>query len=143
MVVTAASARDAALVLMDCPLAAPTRFTMKPPLLVRTRRNLVALFEPRTLIHVNGTRWTIQAPPLTPNGVLAITVRAACEFIGIEPTRFAIAQRLLDAYPEQEPWLLPVARAIIRTDRVRAAQPLLATMIVAHAASVAHLLKHG
>jgi hypothetical protein len=116
---------------------------MLPASLERTRTNIVALFEPRSLAHVNGTCWGMDRPKSTPHGVLALTLRAACEFLGIEPTRFAIIERLLDAYPELEPRLLPLQRATVRTDRVRAALPLLAALIIAHASSVAHLVEHG
>lgn len=137
------SARDAALVLVDRPLTSPTQFTMKPALLDRTRDNIASLFEPRTLVHVNGTCWRMERPASTAEGAVASTVRAACDFLGIEPTRFAIVERLLDAYSDLEPRLLPLQRATVRTDCVRAAQPLLAALIVAHACSVAHLIQHG
>jgi hypothetical protein len=142
LVVSATSTREAALVLLERPLATPARFTMKPALLRRTRDNIVALFEPLAVVHVNGTCWHVEHAPTT-RGDLSITVRCACTFLGIEPTRYAIVERLLDVYPELAPRLLPLQRANIRTDRVRAAQPLLAALIVAHACSVAHLVQHG
>lgn len=143
LVVTASSTRDAALVFVDRPLASPNHFTMRLASLERTSTNVAALFEPRTLVHVNGTCWRMDHPMATPKGALAMTVLAACGFLGIEPTRFAIIERLLDAYPELEARLLPLQRATVRTDRVRAAQPLLAALIVAHACSVAHLVEYG
>jgi hypothetical protein len=143
LVVSASSARDAALVLVDRPLASLTHFTMRSPSLERTCSNIIALFEPRTLAHVNGTCWQTERPIVKINGVFALTVRAACECLGIELSRFAIIERLLDAYPELGPRLLPLQHARVRTDGVRSAQPLVAALIVAHACSVAHLLERG
>lgn len=108
----------------------------------RLRRVVVEL-EPATLLHVNGTCWRSDTPPPRMAGALAATVRAACDFLGCAPTRKSVVERVVDGYPDLEPRLSPIVRSRSRDDRLRAMQPLLAAMLVAHAASVAHLMKHG
>lgn len=137
-----------ALVVMKRPLRIGlqvTRVSRAPsslPAFGRLRAAALAQFQPVTLVYTNGTHWRFQRPPFTPGNVAATTVRAACAFLGCTPTPSGVVARLLDAYPELEPRLRPVAQARWRTDRVRAAQPLLAALIVAHAVSVAHLMQH-
>jgi hypothetical protein len=143
LAVCAQSGRSAAFVLAQHPLEVEAQFVVETGAFGRLLNDFVGLFQPATLLHVNGTEWRVETAPLSAGSALAITVRAACEFLGCAPTRNSVIARLLDAYPELEPRLRLVAQSRRRDDRVRAAQPLLAALIVAHAASVAHLVKHG
>lgn len=68
---------------------------------------------------------------------------SAREIIGCDQTHPAIAERLIDAYPEVGKHLAPLSLRRTRTDAVRDARPLLSALAIAHAASVAHIMKFG
>lgn len=105
--------------------------------------------EPQRVLVTHATLWH-RAPSAT--DVAGLHVETECQFISVEdacrtlesePTPSAIAERLIDAYPELSGRLERFLQAPGRTDRIRYAQPLLAALTVAHAASVEHLMKHG
>lgn len=102
---------------------------------------------PRAVLVTHATRW--RCAPRTSSSrqfvcpIVAISVAAACELLECAPTVQAAVARITDGYPELERRFAPLTRAIGRSDAVRNTQPLLAALMVAHAASVAHLMKHG
>ena len=102
---------------------------------------------PRAVFLTHATRWQAIPQPAeiaqVACPVTAIPVTAACEFLECGATVQDATQRVIDAYPQLERRLAPVLEARGRSDTVRNAQPLVAAMIVAHAVSVAHLMKHG
>src|SRR5690606_42031268 len=109
----------------------------------RAVTNLVRVLARQSRVYVNGTASRPEARPPAPGGAVGLTVKSAGDWLAIEPSRVPVVKRLIDVHPEMEPRLRLVVRSTMRTDRVRAAQPLLAALIVAHAASVAHLVRYG
>ena len=146
----ALSPRGGALVVFERPLRVSERQSWRKSTWRYVERACASL-QPRTILVTHGARFSALAPVwraaprhTLPAGVQRETLRLedACTILGCDARLPAIAARLLDMYPEQAARLRCFG-ANPRSDRARASRPLLSAFAVAHAASIAHLIKFG
>ena len=121
------------------------------PLLKLRVLRAVERFEPRTILVTHGARWglgrRVRARVRNLARTLGLRIELvdlgdACRIVGVNRLQ-AAAERIVDSYPERarfvRAFLGPTAIASNARDR----RPTLSAMTVAHAASVAHLIKFG
>jgi len=120
-------------------------------LLERRILRVVEKFDPETILVTHGSRWRLDARVRTSFRVAAhklglriafFDLEEACRILGCERRLRAAAERVVDSHPDLERRLRPVL-ASPTSPAVRDRRPLLSALAVAHAASVAHLIKFG
>jgi hypothetical protein len=109
-------------------------------------------FQPKSLLVTHGARWRFGTSPRQRIKVVARELGVRLDFVDLEQARCilgcarqlrAVAERIVDSYPERAPLVRPFLSASTGAANARARRPTLSAMTVAHAASVAHLIKFG
>lgn len=112
----------------------------------------VAKFDPETVLVTHGTQWSVDEATKKACLDSAMNLRLevafldlgeACDLIGCDRRLHSAAERVTDWFPRFARRLRPALAG--RPDRgaLRDIRPLLSALTVAHAASVAHVIKFG
>ena len=120
-------------------------------LLKRRIVQAVGRFEPRTILVTHGARWElgreVRRRIRSSAHALGLCVDLldlddACKMLGVASLR-AAAERIADSYPERTRFVRPFLSPSAKESNARDRRPTLSAMTVAHAVSVAHLIKFG
>jgi hypothetical protein len=151
LLVLAASARGSALVAMEAPFSVDACASWRKPS-SRHVLHTAAWLEPRTILVTHASRWRApsdllpmveEIAPIADATIEVLGLEEACAMLECKRSLCAVAERLIDMYPETAAHLSPFIESKLRTERARKARPRLSALAAAHAASVAHLIQHG